>query len=120
MERIQALVLGLAMQDVWVLVTALYSNPELLDWNREHLPGYFEVLVDAPVELVQARDSRGLYAGFAAGAVHNVVGLDLPFHYPQEPNLINVAVRGETPEQGALRTIAAIPALAGLVHGIAA
>ncbi len=118
--KVQALAKELAEQGVWVLVTALYAHPELLEWNRAHIPGYFEVFVDVPLELARHRDPRGLYADFASGEIENLVGLDVPFHRPEDPDLILDAGREEPPEQSALRIIATVPGLGGHIRNVAA
>lgn len=119
-EKIQALAKDLTDQGNWVIVTAAYAHQDLLDWNRAHIPDYFEVFVDLPLELARERDPHGLYADFAAGTIEHLVGLDIPFHRPARPDLILDAARGEPPEQGALRTIAAVPGLGGPIRNFAA
>lgn len=86
-ERLQTMAKLLADQGLVVVVTVLYSHPDLLAWNRENLPGYFEVYVDAPLEVVKARDVKGLYAKAARGEMPNVVGIDIPWHPPLAPDL---------------------------------
>ena len=65
--RIQRLAKMLSEQGLVVLVAALYCHPDLLAWNRTNLTDYFEVYLDAPLDLVERRDNKGLYAGAAAG-----------------------------------------------------
>lgn len=111
-SRIQRLANGFARQDLMVIVAALYAHPELMRWNRANLPGYFEVYVDAPLSLLRARDSKGLYAGAAAGTIPNVVGVDIPWHTPERPDLVIDASRGEPPAEIALRIARRVPRLA--------
>lgn len=73
-KRLQALAQFLSDQGLAVIVAALYASPELLRWNRDNLQPYFEVYVQAPLDLVRGRDSKGLYGGDA----QDVVGLDIP------------------------------------------
>ena len=86
-KRLQALAQALSKQNLVVLVAALYSHPDLLVWNRKNMSLYFEVYLDAPLELVQKRDPKGLYAKAAAGQMTDVVGLDIPWHEPVSPDL---------------------------------
>ena len=111
--RIQRLALFLSRQKIPVLVAALYSNPELMQWNRKHLPDYFEVYVDTPLDVVKARDTKGLYAKARESVAPNVVGIDIPWHAPSNPDLIVQAV-GVTPESIAREIIAAAPVLSSL------
>lgn len=110
--RIQRLAAMLAGQDLPVVVAALYAHPDLMRWNRENLPGYFEVLVDAPIDLVRQRDVKGLYAKAARGEMPNVVGIDIPWHRPTAPNLVIDPVAGLSVEDAAQAIIRKVPRLA--------
>jgi adenylylsulfate kinase len=57
-------------------------------WNREHLSSYFEVYVDAPMETLKRRDEKDLYRRAETGEIDNVVGVDIPFEEPEDPDLI--------------------------------
>ena len=37
---------------------------------------------------LKLRDQKGLYSSFEKGKINNVVGLDLKFEEPQNPNLV--------------------------------
>lgn len=112
--RIQRLALFLARQNIAVIVAALYSHPDLLRWNRANLPGYFEVYVDTPLATVEARDTKGLYSKARAGEVQHVVGLDLPWHAPEAPDMVVHSMEG-TPEAIATEIIRNVPRLAAAV-----
>ena len=110
--RIQRLTLFLARQNLRVIVAALYANPHLLSWNRANLPGYFEVYVNTPLNVVEKRDSKSLYARARAGQMQHVVGVDIPWHAPQSPDMVVNSGNGETPEILAARIIQTVPWLA--------
>ncbi|MDP7235075.1 MAG: adenylyl-sulfate kinase [Alphaproteobacteria bacterium] len=114
--RLQRLACFLNQQGQLPVVAALYSHPDLLAWNREHLPGYFEVLIDAPIQLVASRDPKGLYRKAAAVEQPKVVGLDIPWHRPTAPDLVIDPDDGATPEQAAGRIARAVPRLAGALE----
>ena len=103
-------------QDFVVLVAALYSHPNLLAWNRENYSSYFEVYLDASMELVRARDPKGLYAKADAGLMEHVVGIDVPWHPPLNSDLTIKASNEETPEAVARRVIEAVPRLAAVLE----
>ena len=111
-SRIQRIAKFLADQGQCVLVAALYSHPDLMKWNRENLSDYFEVLIDASLKLVQSRDPRGLYAKAAEGKMPDMVGLDIPWHRPQDSNMIIDPASGVSAEESADKIIAAVPRLA--------
>lgn len=110
-KRLQALAQFLSAQGLTVVVAALYAHPDLLRWNRDNLQPYFEVYVRAPLDLVRGRDSKGLYGGDAP----NVVGLDIPWHAPENPDLIVDSAAQEAPEISAAKVIEAVPGLAGIM-----
>lgn len=110
-KRIQNLALMLSNQGMVVLVAALYANPELLAWNRENLTGYFEIYLEASLEALKLRDYKGLYQGASSGTIPNVVGMDIPWHSPQSPDLTVNTDELPDPEITAQRLIAAIPRL---------
>jgi adenylylsulfate kinase-like enzyme len=115
-KRIQSLAKVMDGQGFVVLVAALYSHPELLAWNRANYSSYFEVYLDASLELVRARDPKGLYAKADAGEMEHVVGIDVPWHTPSHPDLTITASNDETPDAVARRIIAAVPRLAAAVE----
>jgi len=110
-KRIQRIAQVLAKQDLVVLVAALYAHPDLLAWNRANLPGYFEIYVKADLDLLGRRDSKGLYGKAGRGEIKDVVGVDIPWHAPQHPDLVVDAKSAKAPEQLSIDVIAAIPAL---------
>jgi len=86
--RVQRLARMLSTQDLVVLVAVVYANPELLAWNRQHIPDYFEVYLRAPLATVTTRDAKGIYGRAARGETSNVVGVDIPWHEPVAPDLV--------------------------------
>lgn len=108
--RIQRLAQFLDRQNIPVIVSALYSNPELMDWNRKNLSEYFEIYIDTPLETVIARDTKGLYSRARAGKLLHVVGLDIPWHIPVSPDMV-VSSAGVAPEFIAQEIIKAVPHL---------
>ena len=108
-QRIQRIAKMLADQDMDVLVAALYAHPELLAWNRAHLPGYFEVYLKADVDFLAGRESKGLYARARRGEIADVVGVDIPWHAPVQPDLVIDAAVAPAPEALARRVLDALP-----------
>lgn len=97
----------LSEQGLVVLVAALYSHPKLMTWNRTNIDPYFEVYLKAPLELLRARDPKGLYSG----DVTDVVGVDIHWHEPQHPDMV-IDAAAETPAARlAEQIIGAVPGL---------
>ena len=49
--------------------------------------GFIEIYVDTPLEVVQARDVKGLYAGAERGEVKKMTGVSDPYEPPLRPEL---------------------------------
>ena len=86
-HRISNLCLMLDKQGIHVVAAVLSMFPEWQAWNRQSFSQYFEVYLDAPMDLLRTRDTKGLYAGAEAGTIENVVGVDLPFPPPAAPDM---------------------------------
>ena len=58
---------------------------------------FVEVFVDAPLEVCEQRDPKGLYARARAGEISDMTGLDSPYEPPESPDL-RLDSDGSTPE----------------------
>ncbi len=48
---------------------------------------FFELFVDAPLQVCESRDPKGLYKKARAGEIKNFTGVDAPYEPPLEPDL---------------------------------
>jgi len=48
---------------------------------------FLEIFVDAPLEVVEARDVKGLYRRARKGEIQNFTGIDSPYEQPESPDL---------------------------------
>ena len=48
---------------------------------------FFEVFVDTPLEVAEARDRKGLYAKARRGEIPNFTGVDTPYETPEHPEV---------------------------------
>jgi bifunctional enzyme CysN/CysC len=48
---------------------------------------FFEVFVDAPLDVVEARDPKGLYKKARAGEIKHFTGIDSPYEPPLNPDI---------------------------------
>ncbi len=71
-----------------IIVAALSIFPDLQEWNRQNFERYFEVFLDTPIDIIKSRDSKGLYKKVRNGIISDVVGIDIPFPRPVNPDLI--------------------------------
>jgi len=59
---------------------------------------FIEIYVNAPFEVCEQRDVKGLYKKARAGEIKNFTGLDAPFEAPENPDL-EIKTADMTPEQ---------------------
>lgn len=60
---------------------------------------FFEVFVDTPIEVCEARDPKGLYAKARAGEIKGFTGIDDPYEAPLDPELRLTPDDGQAEEQ---------------------
>lgn len=75
-------------QGIHVVAAVMSMFPEWQAWNRKTFSRYFEVFLDVPLEVLYRRESKGLYRGYRSGELKQVVGLDIPFPRPAQPDLV--------------------------------
>jgi len=79
------------MANAGLLVLACFISPYAQDRQkvRELLPSgdFVEVFVDASLEVLAERDTKGLYASAGRNAVSNLSGVNAPYQAPQRPDL---------------------------------
>ncbi|MCL6557022.1 MAG: adenylyl-sulfate kinase [Burkholderiales bacterium] len=78
----------LAAQGLTVVIATISLFKEVHAWNRDNLPGYFEVYLKVPIEELRRRDPKGIYRRFDAGELTHVAGLDLPIDEPEAANWV--------------------------------
>ncbi|SOD98812.1 sulfate adenylyltransferase subunit CysN [Caenispirillum bisanense] len=66
---------------------------------------FLEVFVDAPLDVCESRDPKGLYRKARAGQLPNFTGIGSPYEPPEAPEL-RLAAGEETPEALAARVVA--------------
>jgi len=65
---------------------------------------FMEVFTDAPLEICEARDPKGLYKQARRGALKDFTGIDAPYERPENPDL--VIHTGElSPQEGAMKIL---------------
>jgi len=70
---------------------------------------FFEVFVDAPLEVCEERDPKGLYAKARRGDIVGMTGIDSPYEVPSSPDL-TIDGAGGTIESGARAILALLSA----------
>ncbi len=86
-ERIVALCEMLDSQGIHVVCCILSIFPDMRLENRKRFSRYFEVFMDAPIDVLMERDVKGIYAAARRGEVKNVVGIDIPYERPVDSDI---------------------------------
>ncbi|AYD67200.1 adenylyl-sulfate kinase [Achromobacter sp. B7] len=100
-ERLVALCELLDRQGINVVCCILSLFPDMREANRSRFSRYFEIFMDANMDALKLRDTKGLYRAASAGTQHNVVGVDIPFPRPTSADLI-ISSSGDCPDIVAL------------------
>jgi len=79
------------MLDAGLIVLAAFISPFRAERRmvREMLPDgdFFEVFVDVPLAVAEARDPKGLYAKARDGRIPNFTGIGSPYEPPEAPEI---------------------------------
>lgn len=87
-QRIVQLCAFLDAQGIDVVCCILSLFPEQRQFCRDTFDHYVEVFIDVPMDELIRRDQKGLYSAALNGEIRNVVGVDLTFSPPSNPDLI--------------------------------
>ena len=82
-SRISKLVKFLSDQKIHVIVSVLSNFPKWLLWNKKNLKNYYEIYLKTDIRILKKRKPK-LYSG----KIKNVIGIDLKFNEPKNPNLV--------------------------------
>ncbi|HVX52558.1 MAG TPA: adenylyl-sulfate kinase [Chitinophagaceae bacterium] len=78
------------MCDAGIVVLAAFVSPFIKDRQllRELMQDKFiEIFVDAPLEVCEQRDVKGLYKKARTGEISNFTGISSPFEVPRNPDV---------------------------------
>jgi adenylyl-sulfate kinase len=78
--------------DAGIIVLSAFISPFHAD--REQVKkivgsnNFVEVFVNAPIEVCEQRDVKGLYKKARSGEVKNFTGIDSPYEIPKNPDVV--------------------------------
>ena len=75
-------------QHLHVICCAVTLDPEAQALGRRVLENYYEVFVDVSMETLLRRDPKGIYQKAMNGEISDVVGIDIPYLPPANPDLV--------------------------------
>lgn len=86
--RISDLCNVLDVQGINVIACVLSIFHDNQDYNRTLFTEYREVFIDVEFQKLVERDNKDLYLKAQRGEIKNVVGVDIPFPRPKNPDLV--------------------------------
>jgi adenylylsulfate kinase len=105
-DRFYEVVAGLAAlltaQGFPVIVDATAPQREHRERARRLVPNLLEVFVDAPADVCERRDPKGLYGAFRRGEAPHLPGAGEPYEEPTHPDLV---VSGTSPPEEAVGSL---------------
>ena len=77
----------LTRNGVIVVVSAISPYREIRDEVRQKIGDFIEIFVNAPLDVCEGRDVKGLYARARAGEIKQFTGIDDPYEAPLNPEI---------------------------------
>lgn len=99
-ERVAFVAKLLSRNDVGCICSFISPYQAVRDRVRAETTNFLEVFIDAPLEVVMARDVKGLYEKAIAGEIPNFTGISDPFEAPTRPD-IHIRTDQQSPEESA-------------------
>lgn len=78
----------LSRNGIVTVVAAISPYRDARDELRQTMDNFVEIYVNAPLEVCEARDVKGLYAMARAGEVRAFTGIDDPYEAPLNPDIV--------------------------------
>jgi len=77
----------LARNGIITIISAISPYRAAREEARKRLPTFMEVYVNAPLDVCERRDIKGLYRNARAGGIHGFTGVDAPYEAPLQPDV---------------------------------
>lgn len=97
----------LTRNQVIVLVSAISPYAQVREEVRQRIGNFIEVYVNAPLEICEQRDVKGLYKKARKGEIKNFTGIDDPYEPPLTPEVECVTAR-ESLEESVAKVLSAL------------
>jgi adenylylsulfate kinase len=104
MRRIGFVANLLSRNGVIAIVATISPYRDAREEMRQSIEDFIEVYVNAPIEVCESRDAKGLYAMARAGELLAFTGIDDPYEEPTNPDIVCYTDR-ETPEESIAKVL---------------
>lgn len=78
---------SLTDQGLVVICCTIAMFNEVREWNRRNNKGYVEVFINAPLNVLQLRDQKGMYSKYNEGNFKDLAGVDMSIEFPKTPDI---------------------------------
>jgi len=95
----------LTRNGAFVCVAAISPYREVREEVRKKIGDFIMVHCDAPLEVLEKRDVKGLYKLARAGKIKNFTGISDPYEPPPNPDVVVHSDGTESPGQSAAKVI---------------
>ncbi|MGA7235885.1 MAG: adenylyl-sulfate kinase [Bryobacteraceae bacterium] len=99
----------LSRNGVIAIAAAISPYRAVREEVRARIPNFVEVFMECPVEVLAARDVKGLYKKALAGELSQFTGISDPYEPPLAPE-VTVNSSTETPDESLAKILAALEA----------
>ena len=106
-RRISALAEEASRKGALVLIAAISPYREIRAEIRRQHPCFLEIFVNAPLEICEQRDPKGLYARARSGAIRQFTGISDVYEEPYSPD-VECRTDRETVEASCAKVIAGL------------
>jgi len=104
----------LSRNSVIAIAAAVSPYRATRDEQRARIPGFVEVYMECPLDVLVQRDRKGLYKKALAGEISQFTGISDPYEPPLAPE-VTIHSALETPEEGVRKVWTALESL-GLIQ----
>jgi adenylyl-sulfate kinase len=111
----------LSRNGVAVICSAISPYRAIRDENRAMIGDFVEVYTKCPIDVLQERDVKGLYAKALKGEIPNFTGVSDPYEEPLDPEVV-LETDKETEEESLAKLVAKLEELgylAAVSEGVA-
>lgn len=78
----------LSEQGIDVICATISMFDTCREWNRKNIKNYKEIYIKVPMNVLIERNQKGLYSGALNGDIKNVMGIDIDFQEPKNPDMV--------------------------------
>lgn len=100
----------LSRNGVAVICSAISPYRSVRDENRALIGDFVEVYAKCPIDVLEERDVKGLYAKARAGEIPNFTGVDDPYEEPLNPEVV-LETDKETEQESLAKLVAKLEGL---------